>query len=109
MKMLGGAWEKWVSKDKLVKAAKRVGITDTGLNVHWMDKSKFESAAGLLHRTPILQKPIQSNSSIQSPLNVSKGTTSYYEQSMKRIQELENSIPSLDEIPDLLRISKIKP
>ena len=30
---LRGAWEKWVSKDKLVKAAKRVRITDTGLNL----------------------------------------------------------------------------
>ena len=44
MKILGNAWQKWITPDGLVNAAKRVGFSTTGLNVNWMDEEKFQTA-----------------------------------------------------------------
>ena len=42
MKILGNIWKKWLTVESLTMAAKRVGIAETGLNVNWMDQSKFK-------------------------------------------------------------------
>ena len=47
MKILGNAWQKWITTG-LVNAAKCVGISTTGLNVNWMDEEKFQAAKNLL-------------------------------------------------------------
>ena len=44
MCILSDIWPDWVSKESLVKASKRVGISSAGLNVDWMQTSKFEQA-----------------------------------------------------------------
>ena len=112
MLTLSEAWKKWVSQEKLVKASKRVGISSSGLNVNWMEKNKFKAASNLIHSTPNTDKD-KGSFKISSPLDVRKGSSAYfkykYEQSLKRIDELENSVPSLEDIPDLLCIQKIKP
>ena len=38
----------WVSKESLVKAVKRVGVTANGLSVNFMQKDKFQQAAGII-------------------------------------------------------------
>ena len=48
MKILGNAWHKRITPEGLVNAAKRVGISATGLNVNWMDEEKFQAAKNLL-------------------------------------------------------------
>ena len=37
MKILGNAWQKWITPESLVNVAKHVVISATGLNVNWMD------------------------------------------------------------------------
>ena len=37
MKILGNAWQKWITPESLVNVAKHVGISATELNVNWMD------------------------------------------------------------------------
>ena len=98
MKILGNAWQKWITTG-LVNAAKCVGISTTGLNVNWMDEEKFQAA----------KKKNDPNSSaclLESPVGVRKGTASYYkyklDQLLERIKELQDTTPELDEIPELL-------
>ena len=47
MHILAKMWNGWVSKQSLLKAAKRIGDTVTGLNVNFMQTEKFEQAAGI--------------------------------------------------------------
>ena len=35
-------WSSWASNEALVKAAKVIGITASGLSVNWMQQDKFE-------------------------------------------------------------------
>lgn len=73
--ILGDVWNSWASRETIVKAAKRVGVSSTGLNVEWMQQDKFKTA-----------ELIQSNSSnsreteiiICSPKNARKGSRDYY-------------------------------
>ena len=79
-KMLGNAWQKWITPEGLVNAAKHGGISATGLNVNWMDEEKFQAARNLLecNRTP--QKKNEPNSLaclLESPVGVRKGKASY--------------------------------
>ena len=41
-KILGNAWQKWITPEGLANAAKHVGISATGLNVNWMDEEKMQ-------------------------------------------------------------------
>ena len=45
MIILANIWGKWASKESIVKAARVVGVTSTGLNVEGMQQDKFERAA----------------------------------------------------------------
>ena len=103
IKILVNAWQKWITPEGLVNAAKHVEISATGLNVNWMDEKKFQAAKNLLegNRTP--QKKNDPNSSaclLESPVGVRKGTASYYkyklDQSLERVKELQDLTPALD-------------
>ena len=48
MKIIAEAWPAWTERTDLVKAAKRVEISDSGLNVDWMQQDKLERAEILL-------------------------------------------------------------
>ena len=48
MKILGSMWDKWASKDTIITAAKRVGISKNGLNVKDMQQDKFQQAANCM-------------------------------------------------------------
>ena len=47
--ILGEIWEEWVTPEALVDAAKRVGITDDGLDVNWICEEKFKFAEAILN------------------------------------------------------------
>jgi hypothetical protein len=49
MNILAEVITDWAAPDNLVKAAKRVGITSTGLSVERMDQAMFERAAAVLN------------------------------------------------------------
>ena len=42
MTILGAMWDKWVSRDTIINAAKRVRISKKGLNVNNMQQDKFQ-------------------------------------------------------------------
>ena len=103
----GNAWQKWITPEGLVNAAKYVGISATGLNVNWMDKEKLQAAKKPLEGNRKSQKSNDPNSLaclLESPVGVRKGTASYYklDQSLERIKELQDTTPALEKIPGLL-------
>ena len=42
MTILSQAWPKWYRNELLQAAGKRVGITESGLNVNWMQQEMFD-------------------------------------------------------------------
>ena len=111
MVILANMWHKCV--DSLTKAAKRVGITPEGLSVNFMQQDKFEQAAGCME---IDEEPSTSsltpNQTVSSP-DHRKGSAKYWKekfmQSQSLIKELNEKSLSLEEIPGLLTIEKVKP
>ena len=48
MEILGEIWSSWTTKGSLIKAAKVVGIAESGLKVNWMQNDKFKQVARCL-------------------------------------------------------------
>ena len=70
----------------IINAAKRVGITKTGLNVKWMQVDKFIQAEECTQTEEdtednmFLQEDTPSTSLINSPVAMRRGSNSYYKQ-----------------------------
>ena len=68
MIILGHIWSKWASQESIVKAAKRVGITTTGLEVGHMQQDKFDRAAEVLEgNVPLAASTPNTSMQVQSP------------------------------------------
>ena len=44
MKIVATLWPEWASKETIINANKKVGISSGGLSVEWMQKDKFSRA-----------------------------------------------------------------
>ncbi len=106
-------WNGWVSKQSLLKAAKRVGVTATGLNVNFMQKDKFHQAAGILEENSKPKVEVSSHTDVISPKNIWKNSALYWKtkfmSAQARIEESHESSLQLEQIPGLLTINKITP
>ena len=115
MNVLADIWEEWATPEMLVKAAKRVGISNTGLNVDWMDQTKFAQAEAILNPSPLLTptKDKESTNTLDSPVGVRKGSVTYLEYKLagseKRRRRLENTVPDQEAVPGLLPFKTVVP
>ena len=119
MTILGDIWKEWVTPEQLVKAGKRVGISDSGLDINWMDQTKFEAAEAILNPPDVMKTPskiskeLLNSTIIESPDGVRKGSAEYYrrklEQSLEHIQYLSETTPNLEEVPGLMPFKRINP
>ena len=111
MWILAEIWDKWATKDIIVAAGKRVGISKNGLNVEWMQQDKFQHAAALLEVSP--EKSEVSTPTIESPADVRHGSAEYwkkkFESAMSVVNTISDSSINLENIPGLLKVNKIKP
>ena len=115
MTILGEIWSEWVTPAQLVKAAKRVGISDSGLDVNWMDQSKFEAAEAILNPPDLTKTPqkqrLMNSTVIESPEDVRKGSAEYYrrkyDKSLEYINNLSQTTPDLEEVPGLMPYKRI--
>ena len=48
MNILASMWSSWATKETIVKAAKKVGISSDGLNWQWMQTDKFSQTEALI-------------------------------------------------------------
>ena len=119
MLILANILEKWVAKETLVNATRKVGVTAPQLSVDMIQKDKFERAADIMDQgdeepstsTTILSTPV-SAISIVSP-NKRCGSAQYWKekfnQAMGIIDELHKKSIQLQENPDFVATQKVKP
>jgi len=114
MRILGEMWTDWVSRDSLVAAARRVGVSSDGLSYQNMQRDKPEQAAMCMPpKEPLTEIPLQFENAVMSPKHVRKNTAEYwklkYEISQQIIRETQAKSIALEEIPGFLKIDQVKP
>jgi len=113
MNLLSEIWNEWAKPESIQKVGKKVGITEKGLDVDWMDQAKFERAEAILNPPSTPQKAETSSATINSPLNLRKGSAEYYkfkyEQAQEKIKQLESTPFDPSEVPSVFRYDRIKP
>ena len=114
MEILSEMWPTWCSTASIKAAAKRVGISSTGLNVGWMQKEKFQRAQSLLHSGE--EQPACSSTpdplKVRSPESIRSGSRDYYkyeyEETMKKLHEISEDNINW-EVAGILSITKVFP
>ena len=114
MNILADIWEEWATPEMLVKAAERVGISNTGLNFDWMDQTKFAQAEASLNPSSLLTptKDTEATNPLDSPVGVRKGSVKYLEYKLaenEKRRRLENTVPDLEPVPGLLPFKTVVP
>ena len=67
MQILASISDVWTTKESLIKAATRVGITSSSININDMQKDKFAREQAVTQLTPTKSSD---NIEVESPLNV---------------------------------------
>ena len=113
MNIVAEIWNQWATPERITKAGKRVGVSKDGLDINWMDQSKFEQAAAILSPpTPTKEAP---EPQIESPQGVRKDSVTYwkakYLQRTKQVEVLEaaNTNFEIENVPGLMPYKKVKP
>ena len=113
MTILGEIWEEWVTPGQLIKAGKRVEISEDGLDMNWMDQTKFASSEAILHPPQKTPQKLNMTHVLDSPEGVCKGSAEYYRQklncSLEYIDQLSETTPELEEVPGLMPYNHIVP
>ena len=81
-------WAEWAPPVTIVRSAKRVGISEDGLDVEWMQTEKFESAK-------------LCTESLSTPATTCRHLTSWCSHKFEEIE--------IDKVPGLLKVKKVKP
>ncbi|XP_047127097.1 uncharacterized protein LOC124808061 [Hydra vulgaris] len=106
MLVLANIWDKWATKETIIKSARRVGVTENSLSVEFMQKDKFERAENCIEAEK------QPSPLISSP-DKRRCSTSYwkskFKQAMELIDELHEKSIQLEEILGLMVTKKVKP
>ena len=112
MNILAELWPEWVSKQTIMSAGYKVGISSRGLSVEWMQEDKF------LRTELCVNDNTEKNQwstavTISSPKDVRYGSARYRkhkcESAMEAYQTVSNKSISLEEIPNLLPVTKVTP
>lgn len=113
MTVLSKAWPRWIEKEDLVAAGKRVGISKDGLNVNWMDQKKFDRAEIILgSKSETAPHPSDKRNKIQvaSPPDVRKGSKKYLQLKLQEAERMLNErLLDVTEVPGLMSIPAVKP
>ena len=117
MIILGNIWSTWTTRESLINAARRVGITSKELSVNFMQQDKFDRAEACIDLES--SEPEESSSFMISP-NCSltspdkrRGSAEYwmskFEQAVGVIKDLSEDSIKVDQIPGFMTIQKVKP
>ena len=119
MLILAEIWPNWASAASVKKAFERCGVTDSGLDISYMQQDKFASVdlvspngpEGGSPKTPDNAKKL-TLPQISSPKAVKKGTARYWKAKFFAMQEACKTVIdtpiSPEEVPDFTRIEKFK-
>ena len=107
MLILAEVWNKWASKQAIVNAAKKVGVTPKELSIEFMQKDKFEKAEKMLKPTETPAAPLTF-----SPKGKRKGSKDYFKEKAERLERelkrVRGSGIDLEQVPGLLAMTKVK-
>ena len=100
-----------------MNAAQRVGITSTGLNVSYMQQSKFEQARAVLEDAETEESASSSLTSMletPSPVNTRRGRAQYYKNKLNSLQGkvasfIQSAEIDLEGVPGFYEKNKVKP
>ena len=119
MNILAECWQEFVTPEIMINAAKRVGISSTGLSVEWMNQAMFARAAALLAPPTPTKSYAASSSAVFSPVspprekNIRKHSVAWYqhqlEESRKEIARLREAPLSPDTVEGLMPLKRIEP
>ena len=122
MLILAEAWQTWTSRESLVNAAKRVGVTPMGLDISLMQQEKFIQAEacieGPIDESSQQDQRLATTPVIESPKVVRHDSKEYWKakfDSMSKkygeVVEAYNEKKSINiaEVPGLLKVTKVKP
>ena len=111
MNILSEIWGEWATPERIMKAGKRVGISQDGLSVKWMDQKKFEQAEAILH-PPTPDKALDVPN-VKTPEGVRRNSAAYwkslYLQRTEQVESMENDSFQIENVPGLLPFKKVKP
>ena len=79
-------WNEWATPERIQKAGKRVGISENGLSVEWMDQHKFEQAEVILS-PPTPNKTTGAVPEVISPEGVRRTSAEYWKNLYKQRTE----------------------
>ena len=107
--ILASIWSKWVTKESIVKAGKRVGISEEGLNWQWMQTDKFAQSEALIISSPekVSSKPVWQ---ADPPKDVRIGTAEYYKglyEAQLEISKKQAELPVSPEDLGIVNVQKI--
>ena len=112
MNILAEIWNEWATKERIEKAGKQVGIAKDGLNVNWMDQSKFEQAESILS-PPTPTKSFASLPEVKTPEGVRKFSARYWKELyQQRTEQVKGTLQEdfqLETVEGLLPFKKVKP
>ena len=76
MAILGNIWDKWVTSESIIKAARRTGISKDGFNVKDIQQDKFEQAANLIAQSQNKSTPdVNTQSKISTRSSIPTGNS----------------------------------
>ena len=105
-------WPTWSSKESIINAAKRFGISATGVNIESMQHSKFQRAEKHIQNSPPTASTPNSSLFIVSPKCVQSESCEYYKQKFESAMELIHNMSDETinlEVARVLKVNKIKP
>ena len=116
---LADMWDTWATPKTIQKAARKVGISEEGLNFTDMQQEKFFQAENLMDIEKSAHSPMPSSSSPAlfsstlspaSPKHLRKGSAMYWKAKFEMAQhDCNEKSLRLEEIPGLLTVQKVKP
>ena len=114
MNILSKVWPEFAAPSILVNAARRVGLSNEGLNITWMNQEMFKRVDYLLNGTESPAKTSSTTSAVvSSPMGVRKNTREYFklkfEATNSKLLEVMNTSISLEDVDNLLPTKKIQP
>ena len=105
--ILASIWSKRVTKESIVKAGKRVGISEEGLNWQWMQTYKFAQSEALITSSPekVSSKPVWQ---ADPPKDVRIGTAEYHKRLYEARLEISKKQAELPVTPEDLGIVNVQ-
>ena len=77
MKIVAMLWPEWASKETIINASKKVGISSGGFSVEWMQEDKFSRALQCINEYTE-QQSSSTAVTISSPKHVHCGSATYW-------------------------------